>query len=158
MPPPLLIDLDRIDSNALQLSQDEIYKILPHRHEFKVLSGVCHYDKEALEIVAFCDIREDDWWVRGHIPGRPLLPGVIMLEMAAHVATLLANLSRDFDSFIGFGGVDACKFRDSVTPPARLYILAANGDIRARRVKCSTQGVANNKLIFEAQITGITLR
>lgn len=158
MPPPLLIDLAKIDTNALVMSQDDIYEILPHRHEFKVLDGVCHWDKEALEIVAFCDVREDDWWVRGHIPGRPLLPGVIMLEMAAHVATLLAKLSRDFDSFIGFGGVDDCKFRDSVTPSARLYILASNGDIRPRRVICSTQGVSDGKLIFEARVTGITLR
>lgn len=158
MPPPRLVDLSKVDRDALFYTREQIYDILPHRFEFALLDGVCHWDKEAGELVAFRDVREDDWWVRGHIPGQPLLPGVLMLEMAAHVATLMAKLCATYDSFIGFAGVDDCKFRDSVVPPARLFLLAAKPEVKPRRIRCLTQGVANDKLIFEARITGITMR
>lgn len=157
MPPPLLMDLQRLDLDRVCMTKDEIYKRLPHRFEFRLLDGVCMVDLEGQRIVAFADIREDDWWVRGHVPNRPLLPGVLMLEMAAHASAVLAKLQGN-DTFIGFGGVDDCKFRETVVPPARLYIIGVGVDYRPRRIVSDTQGVMDGKLVFEARITGLTLR
>ncbi|MCH7477741.1 MAG: beta-hydroxyacyl-ACP dehydratase, partial [SAR324 cluster bacterium] len=89
MPPPLLIDLDRVDPAQVVLTKAEIYERLPQRYEFQVLGGVCLLDREHKQIAAFADVAADDWWARGHLPGRPLLPGVLMLEMAGLVASLL---------------------------------------------------------------------
>ena len=158
MPPPLLIDLSRVDPDEVVVSRDEIYgRLLPHRHEFMLLDGVCALDRDAKLIVAFSEIRTDHWWVRGHVLGRTLLPGVLMLEMAAQVSALGARLLADQQGFIGFGGVEACKFRDTVKPPARLYIIAAGLDYRPRRFVSATQGVVSGKLIFEAKIIGVTM-
>jgi len=157
MPPPLLIDLDQLDLDRLFLTKEEIYQRLPHRFEFSILDGVCMADVEGRRIVAYADIRQEDWWVRGHVPNRPLLPGVMMLEMAAHASAVLAKLGGN-DTFIGFGGVDNCKFRETVVPPARLYILGVGVDYRPRRIVCDTQGVMDGKLVFEARITGLTIR
>ena len=91
------------------------------------------------------------------MPNRPLLPGVLMLEMAAQACAVLAKL-RGCDTFIGFGGVDNCKFRETVVPPARLYIIGVGVDFRPRRIVSDTQGVMDGKLVFEARITGLTIR
>ena len=157
MPPPLLIDLQQLDLDRVCLTRDEIYERLPQRFEFRVLDGVCMVDLEGQRIVAFADIRSEDWWVRGHVPNRPLLPGVLMLEMAAQACAVLAKL-RGCDTFIGFGGVDNCKFRETVVPPARLYIIGVGVDFRPRRIVSDTQGVMDGKLVFEARITGLTIR
>ncbi len=157
MPPPLVIDLQRLDLNRVCLTKDEIYQLLPHRFEFRLLDGVCMVDLEGQRIVAYADIRSEDWWVRGHVPNRPLLPGVLMLEMAAHASAIMAKLQGN-DTFIGFGGVDDCKFRETVVPPGRLFIIGVGVDYRPRRIISDTQGVMDGKLVFEARITGLTIR
>ncbi len=159
MPPPLLIDLAKVDPDGVVVSRDEIYgRLLPQRHEFMLLDGVCTLDRDAKLIVAYSEVRTEDWWVRGHIPGRTLLPGVLMLEMAAQVSALGARLLADLQGFIGFGGVEACKFRETVVPPARLYILCVGKEYRPRRIVAHTQGVMEGKLVFEAKITGVSVR
>jgi len=156
MPPPLLLDLSSLDLTEVVLDKEAIYRHLPHRFEFQVLDGVCHLDKERNQVVAFTEIRTDAWWVRGHVPGRPLLPGVLMLEMAAQTSAIVAKL-RGVDSFIAFGGVEECKFREPVVPPARLYLIGVGVDHRPRRIVSDTQGVVDGRLIFEARITGMTM-
>jgi len=158
MPPPLLIDLGKIDLRRVCLTQEQIYEYLPHRFEFMLLDGVCHIAVEAGRIVAFRDINPDDWWFRGHVPGRPLLPGVLMLEMAAQTSAVLAKIKGGHDDFIAFGGVARCKFRDTVVAPARLHILCVGTEQRSRRIISDTQGVVDGRLIFEAQITGLRMR
>lgn len=158
MPPQRLADLDGLDLSKVRLTKEQIYEDLPHRFEFMLLDGVLHMDADAKLIVAFRDIREDDWWFRGHVPGRPLLPGVLMLEMAAQVSAVLARRVGGVKEFIAFGGIDDCKFREVVTAPSRLYLLCVGTEYRTRRVVSATQGVANGKLIFEATITGMPLR
>lgn len=158
MPPPLVIDLQEVDLDRVLLTREEIYEQIPHRFEFQLLDGVCMLDRPNKQIIAFADIRLDDWWVRGHIPNRPLLPGVLMLEMAGQTAALAGKLLADFDAFIGFGGVDECRFRETVVPPARLYVLCVGTEFRTRRIISRAQGVIDGRLIFEAKITGLTLR
>lgn len=157
MPPPLLADLGAIDLTKTCLDRDEIYRRLPHRYEFMLLDGVCHIDEEKKLIVAYHDVKPDHWWVRAHVPGRPLLPGVLMLEMAAQVSAVMAKLVGGFDGFIAFGGVDRCKFRETVSPPARFYLLSAGTEYRKRRIVSDTQGVVEGRMIFEARITGMML-
>ena len=81
-----------------------------------------------------------------------------MLEMAAQASAVLAKLGGYHDVFIGFGGVDRCKFREVVVPPARLYFLVAGIEHRPRRIKSAAQGVVEGKLVFEATTTGMVIR
>lgn len=158
MPPPLLIDLDRVDHAQIVLTKAQIYEHLPQRFEFQVLDGICLMDKERREVVAFADIRTDDWWVRGHLPGRPLLPGVMMLEMAGQVSAIAAGLCGGMEGFVGFGGVGDCHFRDSVAPPARLTLLCRGTEMRSRRAISKTQGIVDGRIVFEAKIVGMRMR
>ena len=157
MPPARLIDLSAHDLGAVCINKTEIYKRLPQRFEFQVLDGFIHASAESRTAVAFAEINPDAWWVRGHVEGRALLPGVLMLEMAAQASAILSGLVTGSNRFLGFGGVDQCKFRGAVTPPARLYLLVKDVEDRPRRVVSVTQGICDDKLVFEARITGMAM-
>lgn len=158
MPPPLLFDFNAVDTERTIMTREQIYEGLPHRFEFEVLSGICMADAENRRLVAYADLTPDDWWVRGHLPARTLLPGALMLEMAGQASAVAASELISEGSFLGFGGVDSCKFRETVTPPARLYILIQGREYRPRRIISSAQGIRDGKLIFEAGITGVIVR
>ena len=157
MPPPLLIDIDSIDLDRVLCTREEIYTRLPQAHEFRTLDGVCYMNAERGEIIAFRDVRADEWWCRGHLPGRPIFPGILQLESAAQVAAFFSKYNSSFDGFVAFGGVDQCKFREAVLPPARIYYLCRKQQERSRRVVCATQGVVNRAVVFEAIVTGMVV-
>ncbi len=157
LPPPLLFEIDGIDLSTCALTKKQIYQLLPHRHEFQLLDGVLSHDIALERIVTLVDVKSNDWWVKAHVEGRPLLPGVLMMEMAAQSSAVLAKLGGN-DAFVGFGGIEGCKFRDTVVPPARLIILCQGVDYRSRRIISDTQGIVEGKLVFEARITGLTIR
>ncbi len=158
MPPPALIDLDAIDFSRLLYDRARIYEILPQRFEFALLDGIVHLDPVRGDAVGFCDVRADGWWCRGHMPAKALFPGVLMVESAAQLAAFGSHfVMNDPSSFMGFGGIDAAKFRDSVVPPARLVLACKAVEIRRRRIICDAQGFVDGRMVFEGRITGLTL-
>ncbi len=158
MPPAPLIELDDIDLTRVLMTREQIYQELPHRHEFMQLDGLVYMNDDVTAAVAFRDVRPDEFWVRGHLPGRPIFPGVLMIETAAQIASLVASRYGQLgDRFIGLSGVDKAKFRGVVEPNQRLYILAKLLRSRERRFECMAQGVVDGKIVFEAQIIGMTI-
>ncbi len=155
MPPHLLFDIGSIDTDKAVVTKDEIYQINPHRHEFALLDGFSHLDLETREMIAWVDVRPDAFWVRGHIPGRPLFPGVLMIESAAQMVGYFAKILTKTDGFVGFGAVSDVKFRGQVIPGDRLLILGRITDIRGtRRIVGSVQGLVGDKMVFEGSVTG----
>ncbi|MHC4063512.1 MAG: 3-hydroxyacyl-ACP dehydratase FabZ family protein [Planctomycetota bacterium] len=157
VPPPLLYDLSKVDLQQIIFTREQIYDRLPQRFEFMQLNGVIHVDRDAKVAIAYRDVREDEWWVRGHVPGRPIFPGILMLETGAQLAAFVTAILRDYTGFVGFGGVDDCKFRGAVTPPARIYMICHLTESRARRIKGDCQAVVDEAVVFEAQITGLQI-
>ena len=78
-----------------------------------------------------------------------------MIESAAQLASYLSHEVMEHKQFMGFGGVDAVKFRGTVAPPARMYIILKLVEVRSRRTVVDAQGIVDGKLIFEARITGM---
>lgn len=156
MPPPLLFDTAGFDASNVLITREEIYEQLPHRYEFMQLDGIVHIDLEAGEAAAVRNVRDNEFWVKGHIPGRPLFPGVLMMESAAHLASFVTSRIVDLKGkFLGFGGVDKFKFREGVTPGSRILILSKLLQARPRRIICATQGLVGDRIVFEGQITGM---
>lgn len=157
MPPPLIFDPNEYDLTRVVVTREEIYGVLPHRHEFMLLDGVLMIDKQAERMVAFTDIVEDAWWARGHMPGRPILPGVLMIEMAGHAATYYIHNVMGSSKFLAFTALDDCKFRGLVEPPCRLLFLGTTVDLRPRRSICDFQAVVDGRVVFQARLTGIPI-
>jgi len=158
MPPTLLVDLDRLDLSRILYDVKAIEEVNPHRYEMRQLDGIIALDVETGTVVGFKDVREDEFWVRGHIPERPLMPGVLLLESAAQLASFcVKKINVGENRFIGFGGLEGVKFRVQVTPGNRLYLLGKLVENRQRRFKLAAQGVVNGQLAFEAIIIGIPI-
>lgn len=159
MPPPLLVDLSTVDLNHVEAGPEEIRKYILQRFEMEQLDCVVKFDAENRLAVGYKDVKPSEFWVRGHIPGRPILPGVIMIEAAAQLSTYLIKraVGDDPNRFIGFAGLEHVRFRGSVVPGDRIILMAKNTDLRARTSRSVTQGVVNGKLVFEGEILGMAV-
>jgi 3-hydroxyacyl-[acyl-carrier-protein] dehydratase len=160
MPPPLLFDLSQIDLEAKPVFDKEaICKVNPQRFEMQQLDGIIWYDKEKSSILGYKDVTEKEFWVRGHIPNRPLMPGVIMIEAAAQLSSFFIKQIFQEDGFIGFAGIESAKFRSTIEPGKRLYLLGRITKYKRRKraihVTTSVQGVVDGNLVFEASVSGM---
>src|SRR5438552_13609490 len=102
MPPQLLFDISGIDLNHLEFGPDEILRQNPHRDHMEQLNGIVWVDPSNFKILGYKDVRDDEFWVSGHIPGRPLLPGVLMLEAGAQAACFFIKKYLHWRGFVGF--------------------------------------------------------
>ena len=159
MPPPAVLDVVNLDPSVIVHTEQEIYARLPQDHEFRQLHGIIHLDTEAAIAAAYRDVRADEWWCRGHLPGRPIFPGILMMETAAQLSAFLCTALMPHEKvFMGFGGVDAAKFRLAVIPPAQIIMTAKMVEARSRRFVCDTQAYVGGTLAFEGRITGMPVR
>jgi 3-hydroxyacyl-[acyl-carrier-protein] dehydratase len=136
---------------------EEIRKTNTQRFEMEHLDAVTLLDTAAQEVVGYKDVRSDEFWVRGHIPGRPLLPGVIMIEALAQLTSFYIGRAVPDIGFVGFGAVDGVKFRGTVVPGQRLVLVGKAVSIRSRMAVFDTQGWVDGKLVVEARITGMKI-
>jgi 3-hydroxyacyl-[acyl-carrier-protein] dehydratase len=159
MPSPALFDLDRVDPTRTVADVEEIRKANPQRFEMEQLSRVVFVDDERGEVAGVLEVPEHPFWERGHVPGRPLMPGVIMLEAAAQLCSYFVRRVYSPEEyghrFFGFGGIDAVKFRGVVLPGQTLLVLGKRIEIRSRRAVFDTQGFVDGSQVFEARITGM---
>ena len=88
MPPEAHFDLSTLDQTKVIADHDAIRKVNPQRFEMEQLDGILFFDRERALMIGYKDVRPDEFWVRGHMPGMPLMPGVIMCESAARAVLL----------------------------------------------------------------------
>ena len=107
---------------ALPLGKREIEEILPHRDPFLLLDEVVELEA-GVRVVARKRVREDEWYLAGHFPGRPIMPGVLMVEAMAQtgaVAVLSDEANRG--KLALFAGIDAVRFKRVVEPGDELEL------------------------------------
>ncbi|UCD73894.1 MAG: beta-hydroxyacyl-ACP dehydratase [Phycisphaerales bacterium] len=157
MPTELLFDLNDIDLGQISVTAEEIGRLNPQCGDMRHLDHVIWCDDANTMALGVKEVRPDEFWVPGHIPGRPLLPGVLMIEAAAQLSSVLYKLKTREDRFLGFTRCDDVAFRGQVQPGDRLYLLVREISFKARRFVSASQGLVNGKLVFEAKITGMVI-
>ena len=100
----------------------------------RLLDYVIWLNEDATCGLGVRDVRDDEFWVQGHVPGRPLLPGVLMIEAAAQLCSFLQGVRPRVEpsQFMGFIRCDDVIFRGQVVPGDRLYLMAKEISCRAR--------------------------
>ena len=159
MPRPLLFDLSKIDLSAKPVfDRDAILKVNPQNYEMQQLDGVLWYDKPNMLVLGYKDVTDKEFWVRGHIPGRPLMPGVIMVEAAAQLLSFFVRKIMGEQGFIGFTAIDSAKFRAPVAPGQRLLLLGKITKFKPGRIyDAYIQGLINDKMVFETEVSGMAV-
>lgn len=155
----LIVDLSQIDMNHVIADLGEIRRLNPQRFEMEQLHAVVYEDISRHICVGYKDVTRDEFWVRGHMPGMPLMPGVMMLEAAAQLCSYFVQKFNLLQSeMVGFGGLEEVRFRDPVVPGDRLILLSEMTKVRPRRMIVSRfQGVVRDSIVVEGTLKGIPL-
>jgi 3-hydroxyacyl-[acyl-carrier-protein] dehydratase len=155
----LIIDLSLIDFDNVIADIEEIRRLNPQRGAMEQLTAFVHEDMERNIAVGYKDVTQDEFWVSGHMPGMPLMPGVIMLEAAAQMCSYFVqkhNLLRA--EMVGFGGLEGVRFRDPVVPGDRLILMCQLLKARpGRMIMCRFQGVVRESIVVEGTMKGIPI-
>lgn len=151
---PATLDFQHVIADAA-----EIRKYNPQRFEMEQLTAIIYEDLAQHICVGYKDVSLDEFWVRGHMPNMPLMPGVMMLEAAAQMCSYF---SQKYDllgaDMVGFGGLEDVRFRDPVIPGDRLVLMCQMTKLRRGRIVVTKfQGFVRNSLAVEGILKGIPI-
>lgn len=155
-----LVDLSTLDLSRDVVSTAELRALVPHRDLFQMLDGICWFDPERPLVIGYKDWGEDAWWAKGHIPGKPLMPGVLMIEGAAQATTFLIKkaIGWEGDRFVGLAGLNDVRFREAVVPPARIHFVSGQGQVSGSRLaRFPAQAFCNGRMVMEMELLGVLL-
>ena len=155
----MIFDLSQIDTNKVVANIDEIRRFNPQRFEMEQLTAIVYEDLVSRICIGYRDVTDKEFWVRGHMPEMPLMPGVVMLEVAAQVCSYF-TVKHKFhgDSIVGFGGLEEVRFRDPVYPGDRLIMVCELTKVRPQRmVVCSFQGFVRDSVVVEGILKGVPI-
>ncbi|MEK6260024.1 MAG: beta-hydroxyacyl-ACP dehydratase [Planctomycetota bacterium] len=159
MPPQTLYEFGSFDENRPVFTLDEIREINPQRFEMEQLSGILLVDNVEHGIIGYKDITPNEFWVRGHMPNFPLMPGVVLCECAAQLAGFYARKFKLLGGdFLGFGGMEEVRFRGPVFVGDRLIIMAKLHRMRVnQRAEFNFQGFVKDKMVYSGQMIGVPI-
>ena len=152
-----LVDIDSIDLTATLADRETMFDLIPHRHEMALLDRIVWAQDGGLSGVAAMKVQGDEFWVRGHFPNQPMLPGVLMVEAGAQLSCYLYNLRMTAPQLAAFLRIENAAFRRSVTVGEELFLLCDVVKASDRRFISDIQGVVDGQVCFEARISGMRI-
>jgi 3-hydroxyacyl-[acyl-carrier-protein] dehydratase len=150
-----LFSLDGIDLTGVVADRAGIATIIPHRGDMLLLDRVVWHDAGLDHGVAIKNVRHDEFWVPGHIPGQPLMPGVLMVEASAQMASWMYYKRSGESWFAGFTHIQDTSFREQVLPGDELILLCQCLKYTPKRFVCRAQGLVNGRIAFDTTVTGM---
>ena len=153
------VDLSKLDFSRPIAGIEAIRQYIPQRPPFEMLTAIIHIEGAPNHlIVAYKDVTAEEFWVPGHMPGYPLLPGVLMLEAAAQLSGFYTFYTKVVEGeLIGLGGIDNARFRRAVKPGDRLVLVGKGLRVKPRQTIFNVQGYVDGELAFDADVMGISL-
>ncbi|MHC5541130.1 3-hydroxyacyl-ACP dehydratase FabZ family protein [Singulisphaera rosea] len=158
MPPVALVDPATIDTSRVLVDREGIRQGNLQRFEMEQLTAIVEIDPTRHLIIGYKDVDESEFWVRGHMPDYPLMPGVIICEAAAQLASYYCHaIKLNENGFIGFGGLEAVRFRGQVRPGDRLVLVSQATRVHRRQTIFETQGFVDQNMVYHGRIIGVPL-
>ncbi|MDA7979346.1 MAG: beta-hydroxyacyl-ACP dehydratase [Pirellulales bacterium] len=155
----LIFDIANMTLDTVIAGPDEIRRYNPQRDQFEYLSGILHEDTEKHACIGFHDVTENESWVSGHMPGKPIMPGVLICEAAAQLSSYFSQKFNLLDcKMVGLGGMTDVHFRGLVRPGDRLVVAVQRIKCSPRRmIVCRWQAFVRNEMVANGIIKGVPL-
>lgn len=138
---------------TVPFGREQIEAILPHRAPFLLIDEVVELTP-GVGAVARKHVRDDEWYLQGHFPGRPVMPGVLIVEALAQtgaVAVLSEEEHRGRLAF--FGGIDGCRFKRVVEPGDTLDLRCELERVRGPIGRGKAEARVGSELACRATLT-----
>ena len=138
---------------ALPLDRAGIEAILPHRDPFLLIDEVLELEPGA-RVVARKTVREDEWYLRGHFPGRPVMPGVLIVEAMAQTGAVAVLAEEENRGRLAlFAGIDDTRFKRIVEPGDELQLECTLEQVRGPVGKGKAKATVDGQLAARGTLT-----
>ncbi len=141
----------------LPLNYEDIIEILPHRYPFLLVDRITELEK-GKRVVGIKNVTINEPFFQGHFPGKPIMPGVLIIEAMGQVGGVLAGLSipgsseKDDGNLIFFMGMDKVKFRRQVVPGDQIVFELKTLRTGSRIWKMAGTAHVKDDLVAEAEL------
>jgi 3-hydroxyacyl-[acyl-carrier-protein] dehydratase len=152
-----LVDLSAVDLSATLATREQMFEMIHHRHEMALLDRVIWASEDFSEGVGSLSVRGDEFWVRGHFPGKPMFPGVLMVEAGAQLACYLYNKHYGAIHLAAFLRIENAVFRRSLTVGEEMLVCCKGIKVTPRRFISDVEGIVDGQICFEAKIIGMRI-
>jgi 3-hydroxyacyl-[acyl-carrier-protein] dehydratase len=136
------------------LNKNEIKQIIPQREPFLMIDEVEEY-VPGESAIAYKHVSEDEWYFKGHFPGNPIMPGVLITESLAQTGAIaILSLEENKGRNALFAGIDKMRFKKQVVPgdvlKLEVKIIKQKGPIGVGEALATCDGkiVAKGELTF----------
>ena len=151
--------MNEIASGAATTALDigQVMAALPHRYPMLLVDRVESLERDH-SIVAIKAVTINEGFFQGHFPGRPIMPGVLIVEALAQAAGVLAVESLDLagtGKLVYFMAIEAAKFRAPVEPGVLLRLEVEFVHKRTTVCKFAGRALVDGKVVAEAQFTAM---
>ncbi|MBD1835048.1 3-hydroxyacyl-ACP dehydratase FabZ [Funiculus sociatus GB2-A5] len=144
---------DRVSAHQTVFTLEEIHKLLPHRYPFALVDRIIDY-VPGKKAVGIKNVSFNEPHFQGHFPGRPIMPGVLIVEAMAQVGGIVLTQLPDIESgLFMFAGIDKVRFRRPVVPGDQLVMTAELLCVKRRRFgKMQARAEVNGQLVTEGEL------
>ena len=137
----------------LLMDQEEIKSLIPHREPFLLLDGLVELEP-GVRAVGVKHVSTDDYFLAGHFPGNPIMPGVLIVEALAQTgACALLSMDVAEGKLVLFGGIDRVRFRRPVRPGDTLTLTVEIDRLRGPIGRGDGVATVNGDTAAEGRLT-----